>query len=182
MFCGSGIRRQDTQLIVTEIQKVHVSTQQLHIASSANNGNVSFMASTATAPNSPRPQAATAQQNSTLPSSNRLGPDHNDEVETGIVSQAASRKRQTIATGNTYRLRFPLWITTRVWELKVFTLQNGWTTTFRTYNIIPHGSPVFELCINGDIQGLKELFASRKASPFDMDADGRTLLHVREHI
>lgn len=181
--CHSGIRRQDTQLIVTEIQKVHVSTQHLHIASSASNGNAGLTTSTATTSSSTSLQVATAQQSLSLPSSAKAGAgDDEDGFETVIVSPAARRRRQARATATTYRLSLPLWITNRAWELNVSTSQNRWTTSLRTYNIIPDDSLVFYLCEDGDLQGVKALFESGRASPFDVDPKGRTLLFVRIYV
>lgn len=49
----------------------------------------------------------------------------------------------------------------------------------RTYNVVPTNSPLFNACIYGDLEHVKNLLASGKASPFDVDDLGWTALHVR---
>lgn len=45
--------------------------------------------------------------------------------------------------------------------------------------MVPRTSDVVRLTIDGDIEGLKALFAMKQASPFDQtDEPGCTLLHV----
>ena len=39
-------------------------------------------------------------------------------------------------------------------------------------------SPVFQHCMNGDTQSVKQLVLRGMASPFDVDSSGRSLLHV----
>ena len=45
-------------------------------------------------------------------------------------------------------------------------------------NIIPRDSRLFKCSARGDFQGVRELFASREASPFDCDEEGYTVLHL----
>ena len=51
--------------------------------------------------------------------------------------------------------------------------------TLRAYNIVSLHSPVINYTVQGNIQGLQDLFASYQASPFDrVGFNGMTLLHV----
>lgn len=43
---------------------------------------------------------------------------------------------------------------------------------------VPDDSPIFQHCINGNTQSVKELIHRGMASPFDVDSSGRSLLHV----
>lgn len=45
-------------------------------------------------------------------------------------------------------------------------------------NVVPKNSPCFLMAKKGDIAGLKELIALKKATPFDVSPDGRSLMHV----
>ncbi|KAK3178386.1 hypothetical protein OEA41_000521 [Lepraria neglecta] len=48
----------------------------------------------------------------------------------------------------------------------------------KTFNVIPEDSEVFQLIAGDDLQGLRGLFDSGKASPFDVDSHGYSLLAV----
>ena len=43
---------------------------------------------------------------------------------------------------------------------------------------MPEDSPCFKMVEKGDRAGLEELFSMHKASPFDINPGGRSLLHV----
>jgi hypothetical protein len=45
--------------------------------------------------------------------------------------------------------------------------------------VVPSESPIFRFAENGDISGMKELFRTKEASPFDRNPYGWTLLDVR---
>lgn len=47
-----------------------------------------------------------------------------------------------------------------------------------TYNIVCADSPIFESVYYDDIEGMLQLFQQGRASPFDMDEFGTTLLDV----
>lgn len=51
-------------------------------------------------------------------------------------------------------------------------------TALRVYAVSHWGAPVFELCKNGDLEGLQVMFSSGSVSPFVIDEDGTSLLHV----
>lgn len=46
------------------------------------------------------------------------------------------------------------------------------------YPILKRGHHIFELCIDGDIKGLQVALSSGEISPYVLDEDGGTLLHV----
>lgn len=51
--------------------------------------------------------------------------------------------------------------------------------TLRTYSILDNEAPIFKTCHNGDLEGLQVALSSGTASPFVLDEDGWSLLHVR---
>lgn len=75
------------------------------------------------------------------------------------------------------KLRLPFF--SGVWELCAYQrLVSGWTFTLRTYNVVDSNAPIMGLACCGDLAGMQQLFQTRQASPFDIDKDGITLLHV----
>ncbi|KAJ5771366.1 uncharacterized protein N7511_003417 [Penicillium nucicola] len=76
-----------------------------------------------------------------------------------------------------WRLSLPSWITAHTFELAGIQARDGWKWDFRTYNEIPEDSKTVQCVETGDLKELQELFASRKASPFDrVSTTGYTLL------
>lgn len=56
------------------------------------------------------------------------------------------------------------------------------TRLVKTYNVIPSGSKAIICASENDVVGLQKLFASGKASPYDCDEGGVSLLHVSKSI
>jgi hypothetical protein len=48
----------------------------------------------------------------------------------------------------------------------------------RIYPLIPNDHPIWRMCGCGDLEGVQTLLSTRQVSPFSVDTDGRTLLHV----
>ena len=76
--------------------------------------------------------------------------------------------------------RGPAWLVNRAWAFHAVKARNGWDCCFRQYNIIPSSSPVFRHAGRGNVMGLRELFDTNQASPWDCDNNGWTPLHVRD--
>ena len=70
-------------------------------------------------------------------------------------------------TGYIWRLSLPPWMSSKALELAGTKVPAGWNWYFRVYNLIPSNSKVFDLVSQGDIEGLRECFVSKEASPFD---------------
>lgn len=51
--------------------------------------------------------------------------------------------------------------------------------SLNVYPVVPCGSPIMSMCLNGDMHGLQAVFGSGQMSPFVLDDVGNTLLHVR---
>lgn len=73
----------------------------------------------------------------------------------------------------------PGWLSYRAWQLCSFRSQIGWTWTLTTYNIIPDYSPQFHHAEMGQLLDLQIMITNGKASIFDQQRDGDTLLSVR---
>ena len=88
--------------------------------------------------------------------------------------------RETQPDDKAIRVLTPLWLFGKVYEAQK--LQDRWSCrfTFRSYNIFPDESaPLFQYAGDGNIDGLKQLFSSGQATPFDRIAGtGQTVLHV----
>ena len=67
----------------------------------------------------------------------------------------------------------------RLLELRLASSLGKVSRNLSVYPIVPGGSPVFEMCRNGDIHGLQVGFSSGTMSPFVLDENGGSLLHVR---
>ena len=66
------------------------------------------------------------------------------------------------------RVRVPVWLSTRMLEFYSYSATSGWTFHIKTYNLLPGNPLAFECVRQGDLDGLRMLFAERKASPFDV--------------
>lgn len=51
--------------------------------------------------------------------------------------------------------------------------------SLRTYPIIPGKHPVWDMCADANVQGIQKLISEGQVSPFSVDKQGKTLLHVR---
>jgi len=72
----------------------------------------------------------------------------------------------------------PTWLLARRYIVHIKRVSGGWDWKLRTYNIVPPHSLVFIHCTNGETESLQSLFNSGQASPFDINPDGNTLIHV----
>lgn len=76
------------------------------------------------------------------------------------------------------QLQLPSWLSTSVYEFTSAPAIAGWTYSYRIYNIIPDDSEIIRKISCGDLLGVRQMFSSRNASPFDRTSDGMSLLHV----
>ena len=86
-----------------------------------------------------------------------------------------NKQRQTFAS---LRVSFAAWLTGRVWDIAVVRSQNGLTFNVQQWNVIPRDSIVFEHCSYGDVYAIRDMLVTGKASVFDVDPFGGTLLDV----
>ena len=75
---------------------------------------------------------------------------------------------------------FPHWFVARAININIrLSKPDGLTQTLRVARMIPDTSKILSMAEAGDIEGMKQIFRSRKASPFDQDISrGRTPLYV----
>jgi hypothetical protein len=77
----------------------------------------------------------------------------------------------------------PTWMTSRALELAGLRAPHGWKFAFRAYNIISIDSTAVDFVMTNNFEGIQELFASRRASPFDgIDINGFNLLHISSPV
>jgi len=76
-------------------------------------------------------------------------------------------------------IHMPKWLVSRHYQFWMKRTFNGWDYHMRSTPIVPSDSPVFKVCLEGDLASLQQLFQRKEASPFDMNASGLTPLHVR---
>ena len=81
----------------------------------------------------------------------------------------------------TISIRPASWVSARWLDVHFSRGLRGWTWSGRQYRLISSDALIFKYCKNGSFAGAKDLFQHRLASPFDVDEDGRTPLHVRKH-
>ncbi|KAK7955655.1 uncharacterized protein PG986_004877 [Apiospora aurea] len=76
-------------------------------------------------------------------------------------------------------VRPPWWLAgiTNSFSLYMSTYRWAWDVQIRLYSERSEDEPVFDMAALGNLAGLQSLFDQRKASPFDRDEDGWTLLH-----
>ena len=88
------------------------------------------------------------------------------------VSERKEEREEILA-----QYRGPTWLINRAWQVQVIKSLTGWTFSPKTFNVVPHLSPVF-FAAEHDIEALKALLSARRASPLDCDEYGLTVLHV----
>ncbi|KAF4493213.1 hypothetical protein FAGAP_10663 [Fusarium agapanthi] len=74
-------------------------------------------------------------------------------------------------------LQLPSWLSSSVYELQSTPTGYGWTYNYRVYNVVSSESDIIQRIEEGDRAGVLELFGARKASPFDKDESGHSLLY-----
>lgn len=76
------------------------------------------------------------------------------------------------------QIQLPSWWSQSIYEVVSAPAMSGWNYSYRVYNTIPRDSEIITRVQNGDMPGVIELFRARKASPFDKDDRGHSLLYV----
>lgn len=70
----------------------------------------------------------------------------------------------------------------RLLELRLATSLGKVSRTLNIYHVMARNSPIFNMCQNGDMHGLQTAFSSGEISPFVLDDQGETMLHVRTFL
>ncbi len=86
-----------------------------------------------------------------------------------------SRRRQVIDA----KIRFPPWISNRVWDCRGQESLSGWRLNLQTYRILAFEHPLFRYARSGDVGGIQDLLSRRQISVTDRQIwTGSTALHV----
>ncbi|KAK0384167.1 hypothetical protein NLU13_8255 [Sarocladium strictum] len=85
------------------------------------------------------------------------------------VAGPSRRTGQTKHAGWVRRLRFPTWWSDAIYELRFVPQPSSYI--FRIYNVISMDAPIVEYISEGDAEGVRVLFESRQASPYDVVDD-----------
>jgi hypothetical protein len=97
----------------------------------------------------------------------RSGDEGNDKESSSLqVSLKETQHRRD--PGSELMFRFKLRFLSRQWNLCVYQSQIGWNCGLRTWNLIPPHTPVWWCIEDDDVNGLRELFETGAASPFDL--------------
>lgn len=80
---------------------------------------------------------------------------------------------------NRVSILLPKWIARSSWEIQYGCSVSGWNLAFKTRNVVPWNSLLFKLAKSVDLEGLKRLFVTGQASPYDVDEYGTDALKVR---
>lgn len=67
----------------------------------------------------------------------------------------------------------------RLLEMRVTYSLGKTSRSLNVYPVVPWPSLIIDMCDDGDMHGLQAVFGSGQMSPFVLDDDGNTLLHVR---
>jgi CTP:molybdopterin cytidylyltransferase MocA len=77
-----------------------------------------------------------------------------------------------------FRMKLPTFFSSRVWEIARIDAEQGWDLSFRAYNVRPWNSPIFQCCLNGDLEGVRKLIRNGEASLLDVTPTGDGLITV----
>lgn len=106
--------------------------------------------------------------------------------EQAIVSprSVTSTRNKGIRT-NQQKLRIlevKAWFLSRIWQISLDRTPAGWDVKLCTWNVRPMNEAVFILCFKGDLLGVQKLIEDGKASYYDVDEGGETLLSVSSTV
>ena len=95
----------------------------------------------------------------------------------GPCDQYSCRRRSDATLRMNYR--FPQWMHARLFQLSMaLTPMYGLRLNLKTPRAVPWGAPIWGFAMNGNVQGLQDLFSRGIASPWDVNPIGGSALHV----
>ena len=85
-----------------------------------------------------------------------------------------------VAKALPWKIRFQAaqWLTSRgftIWSTACF---GDWQYHYRPHRLRPKDAPIFEACRYGKVEDVRRSLSKGEASPFDIDEEGLTPLHV----
>ncbi|KAK2599132.1 hypothetical protein QQS21_005393 [Conoideocrella luteorostrata] len=75
------------------------------------------------------------------------------------------------------RIRLPSWLSRTVWDILAYESSGAMMWKISTWNVRPRSSEIFKAARSGDLNTINSLILSGKASLYDRDEYGFTLLH-----
>ncbi|EDN91915.1 predicted protein [Sclerotinia sclerotiorum 1980 UF-70] len=114
-------------------------------------------------------QQQTAEANTSSSSDTLTG---KDAISISVARKALPGHQKILHA----KLRLPFF--SGVWGLCGYRQSiSGWKFTPKTYNVVGYRAPIMVAASSGDVAKMQELFQTHRASPFDVDPKGHTLLH-----
>jgi hypothetical protein len=96
---------------------------------------------------------------------------------TEVCNESQCNRRSQVRLIASYQ--FPKWMWTRALFASFMTSKlHGPEMILRVKNTIPYTSETYQCCLNGELGLLKRRFDDGLASPFDVDPEGVSLVHV----
>ncbi|PQE33370.1 Ankyrin repeat-containing domain protein [Rutstroemia sp. NJR-2017a WRK4] len=101
-----------------------------------------------------------------------------DYYERAIIGRSRRFRRKTEKPYFQSKIRMPLWFsrTSRTWDYAVHEIPAGWRHVFRQYYTVNYDAPVFRCIVRGDVEGVRELLATKRSTPFDRNVFGITFM------
>ncbi|KAI6769778.1 hypothetical protein HG530_004407 [Fusarium avenaceum] len=93
------------------------------------------------------------------------------------IERLKVRLRESLELLEASERAYNIWLSQSVLELQSNPTLWSSNYSFRVYNIVSYDSDVVQMVRKGDKNGVLQLFSSRKASPFDKDEYGSSLLY-----
>lgn len=98
------------------------------------------------------------------------------------VADSSPSKNARQSHQRRYTIQFPRWILSKGVQLLLSRSYGSWTMNLRVYNLVSANSEVFQAAWQRDWRYLQVLFDGGKASPFDVNEYGRSLMHVAAYF
>ncbi|KXH69677.1 hypothetical protein CSAL01_10532 [Colletotrichum salicis] len=76
------------------------------------------------------------------------------------------------------QLQLPWWMSARIWNIQVYNAYAGWQHSLRAWTIRPDNTPIFKHIETSDWEHALCEIKEVRASLFDRDEDGQTLLYI----
>ena len=128
---------------------------------------------------------ATISNKPSHPATENVAGSVNREQAIMSPTSVTSRPSRSIRPSNKQKprvLKVNAWFLSEIWQISLDRTPAGWDLSLRTWNLGPTSAPVFRYCFCGDLLGVQKLINDGKASYYDVDKDGETLLSVSSII
>jgi hypothetical protein len=92
-------------------------------------------------------------------------------ILSAISNKHSVQTKTTKKPSRTFRLAFPRWLRTSVWEFAMQECEGGWSMQLRPINIRQYGSFPFDVVRSGDVKAVMSLLATGELSVSDREVD-----------